>query len=144
MSLLPGEVGEAVWDRLHDAGLRVTPLRRRLVGLFADLHHWVTPQELYAAAADAGLDPGLATIYRLIEALTAAGLCKAYPQTNRTVRYVFCPPMHHHHLICEVCGYVVNLTECRIDAPDLPFQVRGHVVDFFGVCPECEPAQRPE
>ncbi|HVB08903.1 MAG TPA: Fur family transcriptional regulator [Bacillota bacterium] len=134
------DVGEDVWARLHDAGLRVTPLRRQLVTLFGRLGHWVTPQEFHRAAEDAGLRPGLATIYRLIDALAAAGLCRAFPQADHSVRYVYCPPGHHHHLICEGCGLVRDVEECRIPVPrDAPFHVRTHTVDFFGLCDRCWP-----
>lgn len=142
MGIEAGEASE-VWDRLHDFGLRLTPIRRDLVRLFAGLDRWTTPQELYEQAERAGLRPGLATVYRLVEALTAAGLCRAYPQPNRSVRYVFCPPYHHHHFICRSCGRVVDLRDCRVDAPDLPFEVEDHVVDFFGLCTDCRSAAPP-
>ncbi len=130
-------VGDEVWARLHDAGLRVTPLRRQLVALFAGLGHWMTPRELHQAAEAAGLGPGLATVYRLIDALAAAGLCRAFPQADRTIRYIYCPPGHHHHLICESCGQVRDVSECRVPAPPGSFHVRTHTVDFFGTCERC-------
>ena len=45
---------EAIWTQLRRAGLRVTPLRRRLVRLFAASGRWYSPQELRAAAEKAG------------------------------------------------------------------------------------------
>jgi Fe2+ or Zn2+ uptake regulation protein len=130
-------VEDDVWLRLRAAGLRVTPMRRQLVDLFAGLGRWVTPQELHRAAEGAGLAPGLATVYRLIDALAAAGLCRAFPQADRSVRYVYCPPGHHHHLICEGCGRVRDLRECRVPPPPEAFHVRTHTVDFYGLCERC-------
>jgi Fur family ferric uptake transcriptional regulator len=132
------QLSDTVWIQLRQAGLRVTPLRRRLVRLFASSGRWFTPHELRAAAEQAGLRPGRATVYRLIAALTEAGLCRSFPQPNRTVRYVFCDPGHHHHLICLDCGKVTSLTECRVVLPDKKFHVLEHVVDFFGRCAECQ------
>ena len=129
-------VGE-VCSRLRAAGMRMTDQRRRLVELFASLGHWCTPQELYAEAEEAGQRPGLATVYRLIEALAEIGLCKSFVQGDRTVRYVFCPPFHHHHLICLDCGRVANVTDCHVDAPRADFKVSAHAVDFFGTCSAC-------
>lgn len=129
---------ETVWTRLRNVGLRVTPLRRRLVRLFASTRRWYTPQELQVAAQQAGLRPGRATVYRLIAALSEAGLCRSFPQSNRTTRYVFCAPGHHHHLICLDCGTVDSREDCEVTVPDRKFTVLDHVVDFFGRCARCE------
>lgn len=128
---------EDIFARLRVAGLRMTEPRRRLVGLFASLGHWCTPQELHTAAQEAGMPAGLATVYRLIEVLVQLDLCKPFVQRDRTVRYVFCPPGHHHHLICEDCGQVSDIKECRVEVPVTGFAVREHTVDFFGVCGKC-------
>jgi Fur family transcriptional regulator, ferric uptake regulator len=132
------ELNEIVWDRLRDAGLRVTPLRRRLVTLFASSRRWYTPQELSVQARKAGLRPGRATVYRLIDALVQAGLCKSFPQNTRAQRYVFCLPGHHHHLICLDCGRVTDLENCQVKVPDVRFTVTEHSVDFFGRCASCD------
>ena len=129
---------EAVWVRLRQAGLRVTPLRRRLVRLLASSRRWYTPEEFRFAAERAGLRPGRATVYRLFTALLAAGLCRSFPQTNRVIRYVFCAPGHHHHLICLECGNVTSVSNCTVRAPDRSFAVLEHVVDFFGRCARCQ------
>jgi len=129
---------DAVWTRLRHVGLRITPLRRQLVRLFASTRRWYTPQELRAAAQRAGLYPGRATVYRLIAALSEAGLCRSFPQSNRTTRYVFCAPGHHHHMICLDCGTVASLVDCHVTVPDRRFAVIDHVVDFFGRCARCQ------
>ncbi len=129
---------DAIWARLRQAGLRVTPLRRRLVTLFASAGHWYSPQELSAAAERVGLRPGRATVYRLIDALMDAGLCKSYPQPSRMTRYVFCLPEHHHHMICLECGKVTDFATCKVKPPDATFAVKEHAVDFFGRCAVCQ------
>jgi Fe2+ or Zn2+ uptake regulation protein len=131
-------VTDEVCHRLRTRGMRMTGGRRRLVALFASLGRCGTPQELYEEAVRAGQRPGLATVYRLIEALLDVGLCKPIVQQGRTLRYVFCPPYHHHHMICSDCGRVTNLDECHVAAPpDADFLVQAHAVDFFGRCGTC-------
>ena len=129
---------EAIWGRLRQAGLRVTPMRRRLVRLLASSGRWYTPEEVRVAVERAGLRPGRATVYRLFAALLAAGLCRSFPQTNRVTRYVFCAPGHHHHLICVECGNVTSVADCSVRVPDRSFAVLEHVVDFFGRCARCQ------
>jgi Fur family ferric uptake transcriptional regulator len=132
-----------VCRRLHVAGLRVTEPRRRLVALFAGRGRWCTPQELHAAAEAAGVRTGLATVYRLIETLVALELCRPFVQRDRTIRYVFCPPGHHHHLICEDCGQVADVADCRLESPEGGFAIREHAVDFFGQCASCRTQAAP-
>ena len=129
---------EAIWVRLRQAGLRVTPLRRRLVRFLASSGRWYTPEEFRVAAERAGLRPGRATVSRLFAALLAAGLCRSFPQTTRVTRYVFCTPGHHHHLICLECGNVASVADCSVRVPDRSFAVLEHVVDFFGRCARCQ------
>ena len=131
--------GGEVCARLRAAGLRLTAPRRRLVELFAGLGRWCTPQELHDEAARAGIHAGIATVYRLVELLLELGVCRAYPQRDHSVRYVFCAPGHHHHFICEDCGRVTEIAECHVQAP-ADFAVREHAVDFFGRCAGCPPA----
>ncbi len=143
MATTEEEVQE-VCARLRSAGMRVTDQRRRLVELFASLGRWCTPQELHAEAERTGQQAGLATVYRLIEALTALGLCRSFVHGDRALRYVFCPPYHHHHLICLDCGRVADVTDCHLDAPGGDFEIKDHAVDFFGQCGGCSvAAQRP-
>lgn len=132
-----------VCARLRAAGMRVTPQRRRLVARFAALGRWCTPQELHAAAVAGGEPQGLATVYRLIEALEALGLCRAFAQPDHTLRYVFCAPGHHHHLICRACGRVDDVPACHVAVPPSDFAIAEHAVDFFGTCDRCRGAGVP-
>jgi Fur family ferric uptake transcriptional regulator len=129
---------EKIHARLHAAGLRMTEPRRRLLDLFMGMEHWCTPQELHGEARRKGLSVGLATVYRLVEALVGVGLCRPFVLKDRTLRYVFCPPTHHHHLICDSCGRVTDLDDCHVEPPTADFRVRAHSVDFFGVCGSCQ------
>jgi Fur family ferric uptake transcriptional regulator len=106
--------------------------------MFASSGRWYTPQELSVKARKAGLHPGRATVYRLIDALVRAGLCKSFPQNTREQRYVFCPPGNHHHLICLVCGRVMDVTNWQVKVPDASFRVTERSVDFFGRCARCD------
>jgi Fur family ferric uptake transcriptional regulator len=82
----------------------------------------------------------LATVYRLLEVLVEAGVCRPFVGPDRALRYVYCPPGHHHHLICEGCGRVVDVPDCLVVPPPGSFTVERHVLDFFGRCPDCAAA----
>jgi Fur family peroxide stress response transcriptional regulator len=51
----------------------------------------------------------------------------------------------HHHLICSICGNIVNI-EMDVDKALVPtekllqqgFDINGIYLDFYGVCPKCK------
>ena len=49
----------------------------------------------------------------------------------------------HNHLICSICGNIVNL-EIDVDKSLIPteklqgFEIDGIYIDFYGVCPKCK------
>ncbi|MGE5589434.1 MAG: Fur family transcriptional regulator [Bacillota bacterium] len=126
------------FDALRRGGFRLTAPRLRAAELFADAGRWMSPQELHREAAGQGVDVGLTTVYRLLEAMTAVGLARRFAQDGRAYRYVYCHPSHHHHLICRSCGRVEDVDECLVKAPRHgTFHVESHVLDFFGLCDQC-------
>ena len=63
-----------VFERLADAGLRVTKQRVRVLEELAREPHDVTAQELHRRLRDDGERIGLATVYRTRRAFVEAGL----------------------------------------------------------------------
>ena len=56
---------------------------------------------------------------------------------------------HHHHLKCTSCGSVSDITanhgferavavEAKTISNELGFQITGHSVDLYGLCPSCQ------
>jgi Fe2+ or Zn2+ uptake regulation protein len=52
---------------------------------------------------------------------------------------------HHHHLVCDTCGRIEDVTTCPVEAAGLTrqiqrrtgFAVRSHVLELFGLCRSC-------
>ena len=55
---------------------------------------------------------------------------------------------HHHHLICTNCGKVIEFQDDLLEPLEddikekLGFTVSDHQVKFFGLCKECQEAQK--
>jgi Fe2+ or Zn2+ uptake regulation protein len=55
-----------------------------------------------------------------------------------------CNPVHHHHLVCQRCGRVVEIDACGVDlwasrvAHRYGFAITAHQADVFGVCTACQ------
>ena len=130
-------------ERLAEAGLR--PTRQRLVILeaVAGERRPVTAQKLHRRLQEEPGGPGLATVYRTLGALAGAGVLSTFPAGEGEVAYRLCVPGHHHHLICESCGTIVEIPSCEVEdwaaqvATRRGFSSRWHQADIFGLCPKC-------
>lgn len=122
-------------------GLRLTAQRRVLLELVDHAGGGFTAAELHERAR--GRDPriGLATTYRTLELLRAAGAVKVLSAAGRAV-YVRCHEGHHHHLVCTSCGSVEETELCGAPSPEEiagrhGFAVAAHELDLYGTCRRC-------
>jgi Fur family ferric uptake transcriptional regulator len=134
---------------IDSAGLRPTRQRVAILRAVAAERRPVTAQDLYARLRGARGSPGLATIYRTLGALTEAGVLRTFPAGEGEVAYRLCEPGHHHHLICEKCGRIVEIPSCEVEewasgvAQRRGFTATRHQADIFGLCSDCQrPASR--
>ncbi len=93
--------------------------------------------------------PGLTTVYRSLESLVGQGLVQAVQLGDGERRYELVRPgEHHHHLVCEACRTSLHLDECLIEQfedsirSNYGFQIKGHVLEIFGLCRDCNLKQR--
>ena len=104
---------------------------------------FVSAQTLHATMKDAGLEVGLATVYRALSDLATSGDADALQQEGEGLYRACTPGSHHHHLICRRCGTTVEIaadsveTWAREVAARHGFIEPHHVVDVFGLCPDC-------
>ncbi len=85
-----------------------------------------------------------ATLYRALEALTAAEILNRVDMRVRGAQYEF-SPVHHHHLVCKKCGDVEDVKDCfdknletRVLHRSKRFtSVSAHSMEFFGLCRTC-------
>jgi Fur family ferric uptake transcriptional regulator len=136
---------------LVQAGLRPTRQRSAILRAMEGRRRPVTAQALHAMLARPGRagrsgpadGPGLATVYRTLQALEHAGRVRTFAAREGEIAYKLCQPGHHHHLICERCGRVVEIPSCEVEewaaqvAARRGFEVSSHQADIYGVCERC-------
>jgi Fur family ferric uptake transcriptional regulator len=127
-------------------GARRTSAQRAAIARAAErLERAFTVEEL-AEATDRGPDgrrPGIATVYRAVSAMSAAGHVERVGDRDGRALYARCDAGgHHHHLVCTGCGSVAE-APCPLDAAalasaaDQGFVVTRHEVAIYGLCPVC-------
>ena len=130
--------------QIGEAGRRRTSPRREVVAAALRRREPFTAQQLVRDLGRRGV--GRATVFRTLELLVALGALSRIHGIEggvRCVRYTPCAPSHHHHLVCQACGRVVELDARALErqiaatARGRGFQLIGHTLEIVGICPEC-------
>lgn len=89
---------------------------------------------------------GLATVYRTMQLFQKIGITQHILLDDGRLRYQMIDPdqkQEHHHLICEICGDIIDVKEDsfkRFEEDVLTkkgFAVTSHRVEVFGICKKC-------
>lgn len=140
------ELHHAVAARLTDHEQQYTPNRRAIVDALAAAGAPITLPALLEA--DASLAQSSA--YRSLAILTDAGVVRRLVHVGDHAHFELAEHLteHHHHLICEGCGTVTDVTlpdavESALDrtfdevAAASGFRPEHHAVDVYGTCATC-------
>jgi len=129
---------------LQNSGYRLTAPRRVVVEIMVHSTHVLEPVELYDRGRDQFPGLGLVTVYRTLEKLTQLGLVQRVHQEGGCNVYLCAAQGHQHLLVCEVCGKIVYFSGDDLSdliariAAQTGYQIRGHWLQFFGVCRDCQ------
>lgn len=95
-------------EELRRAGSRATPGRVALLRVLEREHAPLTVPHLHRKLPTFNE----VTLYRALDALTAAGLVRKGVGGDRISRYEYAGKPHHHHLVCSDCGYAKTCPAC--------------------------------
>jgi Fur family transcriptional regulator, ferric uptake regulator len=124
-------------------GARPTRQRRAVVAALGRLDDFRSAQEIHEVLRSEGDKVGLATVYRTLQALTAAEEVDVLRGEDGEVRYRLCSASHHHHLVCRDCGRAVEVEGPAVErwataiAREHGFDEVSHTVELFGRCGDC-------
>jgi Fur family ferric uptake transcriptional regulator len=108
---------------------------------------FISAQALYSELRESGSYIGLATVYRALTDLAAAGEADSLQSEGESLYRACTPGQHHHHLICRKCGLAVEIEADAVEqwaqsvAAEHGFTQATHVVDVFGLCSDCTRAE---
>lgn len=132
-------------DLLRARGIQVTAQRLAVLRAVSAEPHITADAVAAAVRADIGAI-SLQAVYDALGLLVAEGLIRRIQPAGSAARFEDRVGDNHHHLICRVCGRVVDV-ECAAGAAPCLTAVddRGYEIDeaevaYWGRCPEC---QRP-
>lgn len=129
---------------LNGAELRATPARIAVMKLLETTDTPIDVATIIAYLEKQHIKTDPATAFRIINMFTQKGLTTQLSLNEGKFRYELSSKADHHHLICEHCGKIEDISECAI--PDLEkdikkkkgFMVKRHALEFFGLCRNCQ------
>jgi len=134
---------KAIAEELRKKGFKLTPQRRAIIEIIIGSQGHLTPSDIYEKLKDRHSGIGLVTVYRTLDVLQDSGmLCEVHiGDTCRS--YLKRPGGHHHHLICNDCGKVVDFMDCELGELEqrlmleTGFKIDRHLLEFMGTCKIC-------
>jgi Fe2+ or Zn2+ uptake regulation protein len=132
---------------LREQGYKLTPQRHAVLKAIASSHDYLRPEAIFEIAHTSYPRLGLVTVYRTLDILSALNLvCRIHAPDGNQGYMMRRPIEHHHHLVCSRCSRAVDFTACpTVELEDkltreTGFAISGHLLEFYGLCPDCQSA----
>jgi Fur family ferric uptake transcriptional regulator len=131
-------------DNLRELGYRLTPQRMLILAALQTSDDHISAEEIYSQVHAQYPHVNISTIYRTLELLKSLGLVTETDLGEERVRYHYADRGHHHHLICENCGAVIEVDESlflplkRTLFQDYRFKANIKHLAIFGRCAKCQ------
>jgi Fur family ferric uptake transcriptional regulator len=129
---------------LARAGLNHSRTRDAVVETFLTTSGHVSVEELTAIVRDRSPAVGHSTVYRTMKLLAECGLAAPHDFGDGLTRYErTIERTHHDHLICTVCGAILEFEDRGIEelqeavAKRYAFEIASHKMELYGRCTAC-------
>lgn len=136
-------------NALRQNGYRLTAARRAILQVLVESGGHVSADDLVELVRETESGVGRMTVYRTLDLLHELSLIRPVYQGTGAAHYVLMEDGHHHHLVCTGCQQVFEFDDCvaqeigRVLSNRFNFQIEGHLLEFYGRCPDCRPVPPP-
>jgi Fur family ferric uptake transcriptional regulator len=129
-------------ELLRQRGIQVTA--QRLAVLRAVSAHPHTTADAVAETVRTEIGAiSLQSVYDALSVLVAEGLLRRIQPAGSSARFEDRVGDNHHHLICRVCGEMVDIdcavgsAPCLVAGDDRGYEIDEAEVVYWGRCPDC-------
>jgi Fe2+ or Zn2+ uptake regulation protein len=129
-------------ELLRQHGIQVTAQRLAVLRAVSAQPHTTADAVAEAVRTEIGAI-SLQSVYDALGVLVAEGLLRRIQPAGSSARYEDRVGDNHHHLICRVCGRVVDIdcavgsAPCLTAADDKGYEIDEAEVAYWGRCPDC-------
>jgi len=128
---------------LSKQGYRLTPQRMMILSAIENSDNHISAEEIYAQVVAKYPNVNISTVYRTLELLKRLGLVTETDMGEGRVRYHPAEKGHHHHLVCQECGAIIDLDESLLASlksallREYKFSADLRHLAIFGRCINC-------
>ncbi|MFC1908123.1 Fur family transcriptional regulator [Chloroflexota bacterium] len=101
-------------SKLIEQGYRLTPQRVMILSAIENSDNHISAEEIYAQIVAKYPQVNISTVYRTLELLKQLGLVTETNMGEGRVKYHSAEKGHHHHLVCQECGTMIDLDESAL------------------------------
>jgi len=129
-------------DLLRQRGIQVTAQRLAVLRAVTGRPHTTADAVAEAVRAEIGAI-SLQSVYDALGILVAQGLLRRIQPAGSPALFEDRVGDNHHHLICQICGRVVDVdcaigsAPCLMAADDMGYEIDQAEVAYWGRCPDC-------
>ena len=129
--------------RLSEQGYRLTPQRMMVLAAIENSDDHISAEEIYAQVIAKYPHVNISTVYRTLELLKRLGMVTETDLGGGRVRYHPADKGHHHHLVCQECGRIIDLDESVLSSlrsallREYNFSADLRHLAIFGRCAKC-------
>lgn len=129
-------------ELLRERGIQVTAQRLAVLRAVSGQPHVTADLVAEAVRAEIGAI-SLQSVYDALAVLVAEGLLRRIQPAGSPARFEDRVGDNHHHLICRVCGRLVDVdcaagpAPCLAAADDQGYEIDEAEVAYWGRCPDC-------
>ncbi|MCX6090949.1 MAG: transcriptional repressor [Candidatus Atribacteria bacterium] len=138
------------WDRAFAYfKKKMTSSRQAIMEVFEEEKKHLSAEEVYDSLKGKNQKVGIATVYRNLDLLTQMGILHRVYFGDGLEHYeITRKPIHHHHLVCNKCGSVIDYSELIEESEFISkleqelntrynFKIESHQMYFYGLCKKC-------
>lgn len=134
--------------RLKACGLKNTRQRKAILDIMLSGNRPFTVEEVYLLLKAKSIDISMSTVYRSLETLSQNGVLQQVTLSgDDRMAYVIDRAAHSHYLVCSGCKKILPISQCPLGsyekalADETGFEIQGHRLDIYGLCPDCQEAR---
>ena len=101
-------------SKLSKQGYRLTPQRLMILSAIENSENHISAEEIYSQIVTRYPYVNISTVYRTLELLKELGLVTEIDLGEGRVRYHPADKAHHHHLVCQKCGAIIDVDESTL------------------------------
>ena len=134
-------------DLLRQRGIQVTAQRLAVFRAVAGRPHITADGVVEVVRAEIGAI-SIQSVYDALAVLAAEGLIRRIQPAGSPARFEDRVGDNHHHLICRVCGRMVDVACAVGSAPcleavdDMGYEIDEAEIVYWGRCPDCVAGDR--